>query len=327
MKAVTHRFNRVFSVFLLLGGISCAFPIQAASYEFTIIDYPGTEAGFTSISGINNKGEIVGTASVDNISFIPFVYNIKKKVFTPLPNAPGGLNTFALGINEPGVVVGSAGDETFTSGTILDKGAFTIFSHPGSSFTEARAISNSGLVTGYANDTAANLFGFIYDSAANGFIDFLPSPVLTIAQGINGRGQVVGGVFLDANEAYLGSPAGHYGFLREKRGSITLFRVNDVVARSGTRARGITDSGRITGFFFDPATANFRGFVTPKSLARAPGFQSLTIPASGLLDVPGAANTFPQGIDNSGRIAGGWSEADGTSRGFLATPLKKGKKK
>jgi hypothetical protein len=190
MNSSIPRFNRLLYVFLLLAGMTGAFPAQAA-YKYTTIDYPG--AITTQVFGINNLGQVVGTASVDGITSIGFVYNTTTKLFTVLPNVPG-LNTNALGINLLGGVVGSATDVATgnESGTILKNGAFTTFTHPGSSLTEARGIHLAGLVTGYASDdTTGNTFGFIYDPAHNRYTDFAPS-FFTIAQGINLVGTVVG---------------------------------------------------------------------------------------------------------------------------------------
>lgn len=312
MKSLIDRFNRVFYAFLLLGGIACAFPAQAA-YVYTIFDYPG--AVTTSAFGVNNQGRIVGNASVDGITTISFVYDAKKKVFTVLPNFPG-LNTVALGINEPGVTVGSVDDSTtfIQRGFILDKGAFTIFDNPGSQFfTVGRAINNRRLVCGYADTDGGNtVSGFIYDPKRNSFVNFLPSPFFTIAHGINNRGDVVGSVILATDGAYPGSPAGTYGFLRRESGAITLFRVNG----ASTRARGITDSGVITGFV---GASGFSGFVT--TLAPGAGFQALTIPAADLLNAPGGGiSTVPEGINNSRLIVGVWTDATGVLHGFLATP-------
>jgi hypothetical protein len=313
MKSILHRFNCMIQVFLALLGIACAFPAQAA-YNYTSIDYPGVDyssGGFTQVFGINVAGELVGNAAISGTSAnIPFVYNPKTKLFTVLPNFSSA-STASLGINDFGVVVG--GEGALESGFILDKGAFTIFSHPGSVvFTEARAINDFGLVTGYA-DTGANTSGFIYDRRHNSFIDILPSP-FTLAQGINIFGQVVGSVTEAAGAACPTCPAGSYGFLRSWTGAITLFRVNG----GATTARGIMDFGRITGRFHDAVANKDRGYVA--TLARAPGFQSLTIPDRDLLDVPGAVATIPEGINDFGRVAGIWTDGTGATRGFLATP-------
>ncbi len=114
-----------------------------------------------------------------------------------------------------------------------------------------------------------------------------------------------------------GGPAGDatYGFLRDAGGAITLFLVND----QATAARGITDAGLIAGFIVTE-DGGVSGFVG--SLSGSSGFQSLTIPASGLLDVPGAVATFAQGISNSGVVVGSWVDADFFEHAFIATQSK-----
>ena len=309
MKSFILRSHRLLYAFLLLGGIACAFPAQAG-YRITTIDFPG--AIITQTFGINNQGKIAGGASADGVSTISFVYDAKKATFTVLPNVPG-LDTSAVGINEPGVVVGAVTDlaTTIQSGFILDKGAFTIFDHPGSQFfTVGRGINNAGLVSGYADtDGGTTVSGFIFDPKRNTFTDFLPSN-FTIAHGINNKGDVVGNASLNSGDAYPGSPAGNYGFLRRSDGTITLFRVNGVA----TRARGITDAGVITG------DADGSGFVT--TLAPGADFQAVTIPAANLLTVPGALQTIPEGIGNSGNVVGIWLDGDANFHGFLAEPTK-----
>ncbi len=311
MKSVIHCLKQILPAFLMLLGIAGAIPAQAA-YRYTVLDYPG--AVRTQVFGMTKDGQLVGCGFVDEFGGpgIPFVYNQKKRVFTVLPNVIGAFQTCPLGINKFGVVVGAAGDGINDQGFILDKGAFTLFSHPGYVSTVARGIGSSGLVTGYSIDANGIFAGFIYDPAVGSFIDFLPSSRLTIAQGINSTNQVVGGTFLLADGAFPGSPQGHYGFRRNSGGVISLFSVNG----PNTRARGISDKGQITGFVF--TGVNFKGFVT--SLASGPAFQSLTIPDANLLAVPGAVDTFAQAIDTSGRVAGTWTDGDGHSHGFVATP-------
>ena len=157
--------------------------------------------------------------------------------------------------------------------------------------------------------------GFLYDDPkSNSFTNFLPSPE-TIAQGINSRGDIVGDVFLNPGGAYTNSPQGFYGFLRHKNGTIVFFNVNGSVR---TKARGVSESGAITGWFIDAVTGVQRGFVT--SLSGQGGFQSLTTAA--LLDVPGSTATIAEGIDSQGRVCGNWFDASGGEHGFLATPVK-----
>src|SRR3989442_1637138 len=241
MQAIMIRFIRLL---LVLWALVCPWPAHAA-YQITSIDYPGV--GFTEVFGINDSGLVVGTSNV------AFTYDARTGVFTPVPDAPGGV----LGINDHGVMVGPTGfpENGFVRST---DGTYTLFSKPGWDNTEPRGVSNTGLVTGYAFNSGfpTTTVGFIYDPEANTFIDILPGP-FTIAQGINARGEVVGSASLPSGVACTGCPAGLYGWLRAASGSLTFFQVNG----HSTRARGITDSGVITGFITDPVSGHQKGFV------------------------------------------------------------------
>jgi len=311
MKSVLHR---CIQLLLVMVGIVGSFAAQAA-YEFTNIDPPG--ATFTEVFGINNSGQVVGGSQIGTVNIL-FLYDSKKGSFTTLPPAAGP--TGLLGISESGVMVGSSNDGTFESGLIRSKkGVYTSFSHPDCDNTFGRAISNTGMVSGFANDCSASDFvGFIYDPVSNLYIDFLPSP-RTIAQGINNRGQVVGNVQLGGGVACGICPAGHYGFLRASGGAITYFRVNN----SGTSPRGITDSGLITGFFFDSISGASQGFVA--MLTGLP-YEPITIAPAQFLEVPGAVSTLPEGINDLGQIVGLWNDALGQQHGFIATPVPPKKK-
>jgi uncharacterized membrane protein len=312
MNCLIHWPRRTLPLLLLLVAIADAIPAQAA-YNYTSIDYPG--ATFTQVFGINNSGKLVGEAMI-GATTITFEYDSKKRTFAVLPNVPGAPITGALGINDAGVITGSAGDgATDDRGFILDKGAFTFFANPGWAFTQGRAISNTGgLVSGYSFDGNATYIAFIYDVKRNTFTNLLPSS-FTIAQGINGRGDVVGNVTLDANVAYPGAPADSYGFLRQRNGAILFF---GVTGGQGVRGRGINGSGLIMGFFTD-SNGTQKGFVA--RLGSGPAFQSLTVPDRDLLEVPGAAATRAEAIDDTGDVAGIWDDAAGNQHGFLATRL------
>jgi hypothetical protein len=120
----------------------------------------------------------------------------------------------------------------------------------------------------------------------------------------------VGSVALPADGAYPGSPAGQYGFVREPDTTITLFRVNGLA----TRARGISDTGIVTGFAGSPSV----GYTVVAPTGG--GYRDLTVPEESLFAVPGTVATFPLGIDKRGRIVGSWFGADNIQRGFVATP-------
>ena len=296
--------RRCIQVFVVLTAIVCSFSAQAA-YTFVIVTYPGADG--TQLWGVNNSGQMLGQAVYNTAPNVNFLYDAQKKTFTTLAPVPGEDNTGMTGINNAGVIVGSAFDSNgIESGLIRNtKGKFTIFSHPGPlDNTEARAVNNRGLVSGYAyDDNMDNYIGFIYDPAHGSYTDlpFVGSPQV-IAQGINTSGEVVGSVRLPDQGKYSDYPTGRYGFLRDTYGTITLFQVNGF----DTRARGINDSGLITGFFVD-ANGDTNGYVgTVPNLSFQP------------LNVPGAIDTFAQAINNSGQIVG-FTDNNGFIASLIAT--------
>lgn len=263
----------------------------SATYVFNTINFPGST--FTDVRGVNNVGHVVGYTSLDGVNNFSFLYAAGG--FSPL--APSALQPSALGINDSDVVVGGT-NTTPEQAFIYTGGTYTFFSRPGWTNTEARAISNSGLVVGWSYETDAlgsftSSSGFIYNPATSTYTDIpIAGSPFVIAQGINGAGQVVGSA--------LFIPGGEQGWLRQPAGAISFFHV----AGASTRARGINDVGVITGFVTGAVNS---GFVGTSS-----GFE--------LLDVPGAASTVGEGINNAGQVAGLWFDAANVSHGFMATP-------
>lgn len=296
----------VLAVGLLAGPIA----VQA-DFNYELVDHPG--APDTQVFGINDRGDVVGNGNT-NVASLPFVFASKKGTLTDV--APlAGADTGVLGVNDAGVMVGLVDDDAF----IRDKkGNYTVFSHPGAvSFTQARAVNNKGLVTGF-RDTGVpfplSTAGFIYDPKIDTFTDLNPTSFFTIAQGINSKGEVVGSSnFLAADDPCpgLGNPFLRYGWLRATDGTVTYFEVNG----SHTSARGINDEGSIVGFFIDLNDGIFKGFKV--KLDGSP-CQSLTVAGGDVLEILGF-DLFPQGITNSGDVAG--IADDGINQhGFIARP-------
>ena len=296
--------------------ITSTWPAQVGGYQYQIIDYPG--APQTEIFGINNKGVAVGNGfGFSNVTSIAFHYDYRKKQFTVVPAAPGYSETDVLGINNSGVMVGGvvSPDGTTTSAFIRgeDGGTFTVFRQPGWDNSQARGINDAGLVCGFSSSAdGSSLVGFIYDPRNNAFTSVLPSP-LTIVSGINNRGQIAGSVYLFGDAAYPGSPEGIYAFVRNADGRVTFFRVNGVPSR----ARGISDSGVITGFLNDPTTT-YKGFVT--TLQGSSTYEAVSIPDASLLANPLGGITYAQGIVNNSVVSGTAVDTAGIWHGFIATP-------
>jgi hypothetical protein len=308
--------NKLLAV-LAVGLLSAPMLVQAqGAYDYESINFPGST--FDQVFGINNRGDVVGNG-IDDGNGRPFVYDSKTGTFTDVTPVAGYDDTAVLGISDKGVLVGSVFDGSVDSGLIIDKkGASTVFDHPDAvSFTEARAVNNKGLVTGF-RDSPDILFtpGFIYDPKTDTFTNIVPS-LFTIAQGINSQGDVVGSAIFDSDAGApdpCGStdPFARRGWLRTNDGSVTYFSVNG----GATSARGITDSGMIAGFVDDPGSGLNKGFVVELDGSQC---QSFTIDDADLLHFPGSSGTFVGGIKNSGEVVGSYD--DGTTIvGFIARP-------
>ena len=289
------------------------FLYSPPDYAWASIDYPG--AAFTDAFGVNNVGQVVGFAfDEDGNVLASFSYDSIKARYATIAPVPGSLETDVAGVNDSGVMVGELTFDGVTGSAFArsKKGAYTVFSHPDCTETLARDINDAGLVSGLGVDCQASAtVGFIYDPARNAFTDFLPGPN-TIAHGINNQGQVVGSVTLDAGVACSSCLSGRYGFLRAVSGALTYFQVNGLP----TSARGISDSGRVTGYVSN--FGDLQGFVT--TLQGLP-YEAITLSRFKLLAFPGGISTEPQGITDTGDIVGIWFDAFGNDHGFIATPL------
>ena len=289
--------------------------LAQAEYDYQSIDYPG--APESQVFTINDRGDAVGNGL--SLELYPFIYDTKTGGFTDVAPLAGFDGTAVLGISDFGVLVGEVVDASGASGFILDKnGSATVFDHPDSFLlTQARGVNNKGLVTGF-RDSEDNPFlpenGFIFDPKTGDFTDIVPS-LLTVAQGINSRGDVVGSaLFSDTDNPCPGFPPFEQtGWLRTADGGVTFFRVND----GSTRARGITDSGAIAGFYTDITTGLGYGFVVELDGSQC---QSVTVDEADLLTFPGAPVTFVSGIKNSGEVVGSYLDETFSSHGFIATP-------
>jgi uncharacterized membrane protein len=307
-----------------------------ASAQYTVEAIVPPDALGAQAFGINNAGKVTGGARNEEGSF-NFIYDIKKQTYTILDDGFA-----ALDINNRGTVVGSVDTEC----AIRDKkGNVTTFAPPSAtagSFCQARGINSRGDVTGFLVNEDGGWLGFVYNPKRGSFEEFLPSPQ-TFAQGINAQGEIVGSVFQDENEAFPGSTPGRYGYLRNKNGSVKVFDV--ALAFPGqTRARGLSDSGLVAGFYVDSSTFQTYSFVT--RLTAGTEFETLTLSADEIIyqapcnpDVPPPpgegyelfSDFFVQHVRNDGVASGNcfdsyFNAETGDfvqySSGFIATPVK-----
>ena len=242
--------------------------VASVEYSFQLVIPPGAENAQTF--GINNAGKVTGGVydPETNTFIFSFIYDMKSGEYTVISDE------FAvIDISNPGVMVGQINGVC----AISDKhGNITPFFPPSwtpASFCEARGVNPDGKISGFLIDESDNWLGFIYDSEYGTYEEFLPS-WQTIAHAINAQGQNVGSVALDADEAYTGSAPGRYGYLRQTDGSVKYFEISQSIPGQ-SRARGISENGLITGFYWASDTDEFKSYVT--TLSQGNEFETITL--------------------------------------------------
>lgn len=242
-----------------------SFPIFA-QYNIQLVQPPGAE--FAQTFGINNAGKVTGGA-FDGVGNFSFIYDMKKDTYEMIDTEMA-----VLEISNSGVMVG---DIDGVCAVRDKKGVVTTLFPPSfsvDSFCQARGVNSNGKVSGFEIDPAGVWRGFIYDSKKDTYEEFLPSPQ-TFAHGINAQRQVAGSIALDADEAYPGSVAGRYGYVRQPDGAVKLFEISQSLP-GFTRARGISESGLVAGFYVtDLVTFDTKSYVT--TVSSGSDFETITL--------------------------------------------------
>lgn len=146
--------------YLAKDGSGHGFKLSGGSV--TAIDYPGAQD--TEAFGIDNSGQIVGTYA-DATGRHGFFLDGTK--FTMI-DFPQSTETQLSGINNSGQIVGSyIASSGMTYGLFLNgaaSGMFSTLSVPGSIFSSALGVNDSGIVSGYYTDISGG------DLVTSGFI-------------------------------------------------------------------------------------------------------------------------------------------------------------
>ena len=143
----------ILAALLAAGSVLSATSLaDAAAYTFTQIDVPFVGASDTTIFGINDRGEVVGSyrdAAFQSHGFFRDAMGNFSSIDVPFPNAS---NTTAYGLNNQGEIVGSYNTGAFQNlhGFVLQQGQFQQIDvpFPGSSNTEAFGINEQGGIGG-----------------------------------------------------------------------------------------------------------------------------------------------------------------------------------
>jgi len=207
------------------------------------------QARFTTPTGINNRGEVVGNCIFPSAN--PSAQGFLRRAngeFVFL-SAPGATSTSAANLNDRSEVVGFYTAGGRTHGFAWANGVFQTVDLPHSQ-TFIRGINNLGQIVGDYIDLSGRDHGFIrYPDGSFSPIDF-PGAQATFAEDINDNGDVVGG--------YRESQGQTHSFLL-KNGRMAPFEVPFPSTRTG--ALGINQKGQLTGFYIDSSNNFSRGFV------------------------------------------------------------------
>ena len=264
---------------------------NAQSYLYFTFDPPGST--FTSVSGINNSGQIVGTYQ-DSAGLHSFLRSSDGVTYTTI-NVPGATQTTVAGINNLGQVVGyyTVGSAWHAFLRSAD-GTFTSFDVPESTpDTGPFAINDRGEMVGTSFVAFATVYGFLRSADGLTYTTIsVPQASATFVRGINNDGEIVGWYSVG------GSSGPQRGFARAADGSYTTFEVPGT--DGGTRVSAVNNRGRIAGSF-----GGSLGFVR-----NADGTFVY------LAQVPAA-------INDNGQVAGAYMDASGY-HGFLAVPASGG---
>jgi YVTN family beta-propeller protein len=296
--------------------------VRSPNARFQNFDFP--RADFTDAYKLNDSGDLVGVYAT-NFPVHGFVLS-GGMALTGAPSPcqflsfdyPDSRNSAALGINNVGQITGfyrlrgSAARHGFLatpslSGSSNQNNAcqetanfstrhgasFESFDYPGSTNTQATAITPSGEIVGRYKSSDGRQHGFVLRDGVFASID-IPGASFTDAAWVNARGDIVGG--------YADSRGGHAYVL--SGGAITTIDFPSATPVC-TAGFGISNAGDVVGvefacndFFHGHGYLFSRGQFT-------------------LIDVPGAVGTFPTMVIDSTRIVGTYFGSDGVFHGFL----------
>lgn len=259
----------------------------AQTYTFTTIDIPGAER--TTVSGINNAGDMVGYYSAGGPNTRGFYYNAAQARFRKL-DFPNSQTNGAYGINDGGEIVGTDVTAIQNGYTFLNN-TFR-FLNFGAAANYASGVNTQGAVAGLYLDVCCDAHGYFFQDGQLTTLDY-PGGVSAGAGGLNDSNIVVG--------SWTDTAAVHHGFQWDA-GTYTSI---DVPGATNTYAFGINSTNTIAGYYIDSAGSD-HGFLLSNG--------SYTT-----VDMPGARSTIILGINNSGLLVGQYTQK-GKVHGFLAVP-------
>jgi probable HAF family extracellular repeat protein len=357
MNVIRIQNQKRIATFMVAAATLLAATVRAqptTAQQYAIIDL-GTLGGESSqAAGLNNLGEVVGSAQTPDGASHAFLY--RNAQMFDLGTLPGGTSSEATGINDRGQVVGSSGINAygpqfreFTQGVVWDNaeraalGALYCRCSFNARYGTSRAlaISGSGQIVGDSETNRGDVrHAFLWVGRMGDLGAVLSPSEPSYAYDINELGEVVGVVgrraFLwrDGAFADLGTPPGHTASAaRAINGKGQT--VGESAAGDGGPRRAVLwdqasvrDLGTLAGDVSSEALdINVDGLVVGRSgnvdltVSRAVLWQDgLAIDLNTRVAASGWVLSLATGINDRGQIAGVGLH-DGRRRAFLLEPF------
>src|SRR6266849_2178678 len=255
--------------FVLSGAMGLTGPPSPC--QFLSFDYPDSRN--SGLRGINSAGQITGIYRV--------IGSTARHGFLATPSLGGNTNQ------------NNACQETANFST-RHGASFETFDFPGSTNTQATAITPSGEIVGRYNSSDGRQHGFVLRDGVFTAVDVPGATFSTDVTWVNAEAAIVG--------SYGDSRGGH-GYVL----SSGIFTTIDFPSASpvNTTGFGISDAGDVVGVeFIGGDFLHGHGYLFSRGQFT-------------LVDVPGAVGTFPTMVIDSTRIVGTYFGGDGVFHGFL----------